>query len=199
MTQSQPPASAGPSSRIALLVLALGGLAFGGAMAYFTIVWGASNPLASTALGGLAPAADKVSVDQAAPDFVAQTPAGKSIRLSDLKGSIVALNFWATWCGPCRVEMPELADAAKRYSSDHLVILGVNAGEDSSQVQNYLDQLGLTFQTVLDQNGTIVDQYDIRAFPTTIWIDAKGVVRAKHLGPLTRDFIDRYVADLSSR
>jgi peroxiredoxin len=182
-----------------VLALILGGLALGGAMAYFTIVMGASNPLASTALGQLAPAPDTVSVDKAAPDFAAQTPDGKMVRLSDLRGSIVALNFWATWCGPCRVEMPELDDAARRYSKDKLVILGVDAGEDVAQVQNYFKQLNLGFQTVLDPNGTVVDLYEIKAFPTTIWIDAKGVVRAKHLGPLTRDFIDRYVADLASR
>lgn len=198
-TQTQPPAPQKRSGLSPVLVLVLGGLAFGAAMAFFTIVWGASNPLAAGALGQLAAAPDKVTVDQAAPDFVSQTPDGKSVRLSDLKGSMVALNFWATWCGPCRVEMPELDDAAKRYSDSHLVILGVNAGEDAAQVQNYVQQLGLSFQTVLDQNGTIIDQYDVRAFPTTIWIDAKGVVRAKHLGPLTRDFIDRYVTDLASR
>ncbi len=166
-------------------------------MAYFTIVWGVSNPLAAGALGQLASAPDSSVVDQAAPDFVAQTPDGTSLRLSDLQGSIVALNFWATWCGPCRVEMPELDSAAKRYSGSHLVVLGVNAGEDSATVKNYVTQLGLSFQTVLDPNGTIVDKYDIRAFPTTIWIDAKGVIRARHLGPLTRDFIDRYMSDLN--
>ena len=197
MTETHTPKPTGPSSRLAILVLVVGGLAFGGAMAYFTVVMGPQNPLAQ--LGQIAPAPDKVVVDQAAPDFVAQTPAGKTIRLSDLKGSLVALNFWATWCGPCRVEMPELDDASKRYSSDKLVILGVDAGEDASAVQNYFSQLNLGFQTVLDPNGTVVDLYEIKAFPTTIWIDTKGIVRAKHLGPLTRDFIDRYVADLKSR
>jgi hypothetical protein len=93
--------------------------------------------------------------------------------------------------------MPELDSASKRYGDAHLVVLGVNAGEDAASVKNYVTQLGLGFQTVLDPNGTVVDQFDIRAFPTTIWIDARGVIRARHLGPLTRDFIDRYVSDLS--
>src|SRR5262245_46805952 len=108
MTQPQPPASSGPSSRVALLVLVLGGLALGAAMAYVTIVLGASNTLASGALGNLSADSPGVTVDEAAPDFIAETPDGTMMRLSDLKGSNIALNFWATWCGPCKVEMPEL-------------------------------------------------------------------------------------------
>lgn len=196
---SQPPVTNGHASRVAILVLVIGGLAFGAAMAFFTIVWGAGIPLSARSTGQEASIPDRVAVGQPAPDFVAQNPDGKMLRLSDFQGSIVALNFWATWCVPCRVEMPELDSAARRFQDKHLVVLGVNAGEDAAQVKAYVTELGLNFQTVLDLNGTVIDQYEIRAFPTTIWIDSKGVVRAKHLGALTREYIDRYVSDLAQR
>jgi thiol-disulfide isomerase/thioredoxin len=167
-------------------------------MAGLTIVWGVNLPGAHPSNSQTA-IPDKVAVGQAAPDFTAQTPESKSIKLSDYRGSPVALNFWATWCGPCQVEMPELENASKKYAGNHFVVLGVDAGESADRVKSYVADLGISFTTVLDSDGSIVDLFEIRAFPTTIWIDAKGIVRAKHLGPLTADYIDRYVADLLSR
>lgn len=142
------------------------------------------------------PIPDVVSEGRPAPDFTAQTADGGSITLSDLRGRPVALNFWATWCAPCRVEMPALQAASERYADNGLAILAVNAGESAEAVGEYMRELGLTFPAILDPDGEIVDLYGVRVFPTTVWIDAEGVVRAEHFGPLGDDLIDRIMSDL---
>jgi peroxiredoxin len=131
-----------------------------------------------------------------APDFSAPAPDGQTITIEELRGSPIALNFWATWCDPCRLEMPELQSAANRYADQDLLVLGVNAAEPAERVEAFMDELELTFPTVIDETGRIAIQYGVYAFPTTIWIDAQGVVRARHIGPLSQQDIDRYVADL---
>jgi cytochrome c biogenesis protein CcmG/thiol:disulfide interchange protein DsbE len=110
----------------------------------------------------------------------------------------VILNFWATWCAPCRVEMPALQAASERYADQGVVLLAVNASESRDQVADYMDELGLTFPAVLDPQGEIIDLYEVRVFPTTIWIDAEGVVRAEHYGALDDALIDDYLAEISA-
>jgi len=177
------------------LILIIGGLSLGMTMAALTVGLGGSEGSAS-AIDSIP---EKIAIGQDAPDFAAPTPDGRLIRLSDLRGSPVAINFWATWCAPCKAEIPELEAARQRHAGDSLIILGVNAGEEGALVNSFLAELNAHFDSVLDPQMSIVDQYDIRAFPTTIWVDADGVTRAKHLGPLTREAIDQYVAELLAR
>jgi peroxiredoxin len=92
--------------------------------------------------------------------------------------------------------MPVLQRATERYAEQGLVILAVNAGESANMVQAYMEALGLTFPALLDPDGSIIELYGIQAFPTTVWIDAQGIIQAKHLGPLSSDLIDGYMADL---
>ncbi len=179
---------------VGLAVLLGVGLLAGLAMGILT----ASNPqrMLSGGRGLPTPIPDVVSEGRPAPDFTAQTADGGSITLSDLRGRPVALNFWATWCAPCRVEMPALQAASERYADDGLAILAVNAGESAEAVNEYMQELGLTFPAVLDSDGQIVDLYEVRVFPTTVWIDADGIIRAEHFGPLDDDLIDRTMGDL---
>jgi peroxiredoxin len=152
-------------------------------------------PVTSTQAG--APAINGLSIGQPAPDFSARTLDGAQIRLSDLKGPLVAISFWATWCVPCKSELPELQSAAGRYSSSHLQILTVNAGESKSAVSAYLSEVNLKLNVILDPDKQIMSRYGIMVLPVTVWVDAKGVVRAEHIGPLDQSLIDRYVADLT--
>lgn len=142
------------------------------------------------------PIPDPVRAGEPPPDFSTTTPDGEPIALSDFRGSVVALNFWATWCVPCRAEMPALQNASETFASGELVIVGVNAGESPRQVREFLDEHGLTFPIALDRNGSIADLYGVRVFPTTIWIDAQGNVQAEHYGPLTEEQIEGYVTEL---
>lgn len=165
-------------------------------MAVLTVAWGRPTGTSPAGNGGLISITEPATVGQPAPGFSANTPDGQKIDLGGFRGSPVALNFWATWCAPCGLEMPELQNAVTRYSDQNLVVLGVNAAEPADQVKSYMAELKLTFPTVIDEDGSIANQYGVYAFPTTIWIDAQGVIRARHLGPLTTSDIDRYVADL---
>ncbi|MBN1426988.1 MAG: redoxin domain-containing protein [Anaerolineae bacterium] len=179
-----------------LWILLGGGLVLGIVMAILTIDWRQPAAPSSNSSSGLFSVADPVAVGQPAPGFSADTPDGNTINLDDLRGSPVALNFWATWCVPCREEMPAMQSAAERYADQGLIIMGLNAGEPATQVEAYIDILGLTFPTVIDLDGSIAAQYGVYAFPTTIWIDAEGVIRVRHIGPLTQEDIERYVAEL---
>jgi peroxiredoxin len=93
--------------------------------------------------------------------------------------------------------MPALESAALRYVDQGVVVLPVNAGESPDKVQDFMDTNGLTLSALLDPDGDILNLYAIRYFPTTIWVDADGIVRAEHFGPLTSDQIDEYITELT--
>ena len=184
------------SRRYLFLLLAFG-LFSGGVMAFLTIL----NPSRSTNLAtfnGPTPVPDRISEGVQAPDFTGVTPDGDTYQLSDLRGRPIAVNFWATWCAPCRVEMPELQAAYEAHGGEGFVILAINAGDTPEATQAFIDELDLTFPSILDENGDIVDLYEIRVFPTTIWIDAEGIVRAENFGPLTSEMIDTYLNELAT-
>jgi len=134
-------------------------------------------------------------VNQAAPDFALTTLTGESVRLSELKGRVVAVNFWATWCGPCRLEMPLLQTYADRYPQD-LTVLAVNDAEPIEKVQPYVDDLGLSFPILLDEKELVTRLYRVRGFPTTIFIDRDGKIRYQHLGLLMEDQLRGYLTEL---
>ena len=131
-----------------------------------------------------------------APDFSARTLDGPSIRLSEQRGQAVVLNFWATWCGPCRAEMPLLDDRARSLAGQGLIVPGVNFDEPEETVRAFRDELGLSFPLLLDPRGEIQSLYRIVGYPTTYFIDADGVIRALHLGVLDEAQLDDYLADL---
>jgi thiol-disulfide isomerase/thioredoxin len=108
------------------------------------------------------------------------------MRLSDLRGRPVLLNFWATWCIPCRAEMPDLDAALRTYAPQQLAIVGVNNGEKYKQAQSFLDKLGVHFTAfAYDPDSTVAKRYAIQGMPTSYFIDAKGVITRVVLGPLT--------------
>lgn len=150
--------------------------------------------------GGLVPTTvpQAVTVGEVAPDFTGETASGETIRLSELRGRPVVLNFWATWCAPCEAEMPALQSASQRYEDAGLTILAVNAMEPVERVDEFMTELGLTFPAVLDPAGEILDLYEVRVFPTTVVVDAEGRVYARHFGPLTDEQIDEYMSAVSA-
>ena len=123
------------------------------------------------------------SVGQAAPDFELATPDGDSIRLSDLRGKAVMVNFWATWCGPCKIEMPLYVNAYEQ-NKDGLVVLAVDVEEPAATVQAYVANNGLTFPVALDARGEVSLLYRVRGLPTTYFIDAAGTIVDKHRGAI---------------
>lgn len=144
------------------------------------------------------PRLEGVRVGDRAPDFTLTGTDGKVMRLSDLAGKGVILNFWATWCGPCRQEMPLLQQAYEAHGSEGLVVLGVDVGEQPAQVQAFLKELGLTFPTVLDTDQETSRLYRVYGLPTTFFIDRQGVINYVLIGPADQALLDRQIPEILS-
>ena len=137
-------------------------------------------------------------VGRAGPNFLLGRPGGGTLRLSDLQGRPVLLNFWASWCAPCRVEMPELVAAYERYRGQGLVVVGVNLQEPDDQVRSFAEEFGMTFPIAIDRSGAVADVWrlggPVEGIPTSYFIDAAGVIRGFFYGPMTRDALEERVA-----
>lgn len=122
-----------------------------------------------------------------APDFVLETIEGGTVRLSDYTGQPVFINFWATWCTPCRKEMPDIVAAYDRYSADGLVVVAVNVEEDLGSASTFAAEFGMDFPTVLDFSGDVAATYRVTGMPTSYFVDREGVIREVIFGPLSGD------------
>ena len=112
---------------------------------------------------------------QTAPDFALKSSTGENLRLSEYRGDVVMINFWATWCGPCRQEMPLLDELHSRYERVGFSLLGVKA-------MNMVSELGVTFPVLFDNRKEVSKMYQVDAMPTTVILDREGKVRHIHLG-----------------
>ncbi|MDR1419414.1 MAG: TlpA family protein disulfide reductase [Treponema sp.] len=117
-------------------------------------------------------------------DFTLPVLAGGKQRLSDLKGKVVFLNFWATWCGPCRSEMPSMEALYRRFRDSGLEVLAVNCAENRRDVVDFMKNNGLSFPAVLDESGEASGRYGIRAIPTTYILNRDGEIILKVTGSM---------------
>ncbi len=117
-----------------------------------------------------------------APDFALKSASGDNLRLSEYRGDVVMINFWATWCGPCRQEMPLLDDLYARYKRVGFNLLGVNIDDDSNKAMSMIRELGVTFPVLFDSDKAVSKLYDVNAMPVTVLIDREGQVRFVHHG-----------------
>jgi peroxiredoxin len=131
----------------------------------------AASSLASSGLAG-----------QDAPDFVLKSASGTNLRLSEYRGDVVMINFWATWCGPCRQEMPLLNDLYSRYGRVGFSLLGVNIDDDSSRAMEMAEELGVSFPVLFDERKEVSRLYQVEAMPVTVLVDREGKIRHVHLG-----------------
>lgn len=115
-----------------------------------------------------------------APDFTLKSRDGKNIRLSELQGQVVMINFWASWCGPCRQEMPHLEAIHKEYVDYGFTLLGVNVDEKQELAEKLLAQIPVSFPILFDPSSSVSKKYNIDAMPTTILIDRDGNLRHLH-------------------
>ncbi|MCG0279029.1 MAG: TlpA family protein disulfide reductase [Thermanaeromonas sp.] len=133
-----------------------------------------------------------------APDFTLPDMQGRTVALSQLKGKPVFLNFWATWCPPCRAEMPEIQEFFEKYRGE-VEVLAVNliSSERSlEEVKKFLQTNGYTFPVVLDTEDVATKLYLVRAIPTSYLVDAQGVIRLKYTGPLTLELLERALEEV---
>jgi peroxiredoxin len=131
-----------------------------------------------------------------APDFALRDLEGNEVRLSDYRGRTVLLTFWATWCGPCRLEMPTFEGRYQELKDDGFTVLGLNYDEPVEDVSAFRDELGLSFPLLLDPGGSVQRLYRIRGYPTSIFVDAQGVVRVVHIGLITEGQLHDYLVEL---
>ncbi|MFC1871436.1 TlpA family protein disulfide reductase [Chloroflexota bacterium] len=121
-------------------------------------------------------------VGKLAPEFQLPSLEGEVVSFSGLWGNPVMLNFWATWCGPCRLEIPYIQELHEEWRDKDLAVLTVNVGENPSQVEEFMAQNQLTFPVLLDVDGEVSTQYSVRGIPTTVFIDSEGVIRVIKVG-----------------
>lgn len=119
---------------------------------------------------------------KAAPDFTLPTMDGKQVSLRQYRGKVVFLNFWATWCIPCREEMPSLERLHQTYQSRGLAIISIDLKESAEQVQAFFAKLGLSFPSLLDQSGSVFRDYLVAGMPTTYLIGRDGMLLARGVG-----------------
>jgi peroxiredoxin len=122
-----------------------------------------------------------------APDFLLETLDEGDLRLSGLRGSPVVLNFWATWCEPCRKEMPLFVDAYDRYREEGVQIVAVNLQEGKTPVREFAADYGMKFTIGIDRDGEVGDQYRLLGLPTTFFIGGDGIIRSVYQGPVIEE------------
>jgi cytochrome c biogenesis protein CcmG/thiol:disulfide interchange protein DsbE len=139
-------------------------------------------------------ASDNVSpsVGNTAPGFELANLSGQSIRLGDLRGRPVLINFWATWCGYCLQELPVIEKYYERYASE-LIVLAVDVGDSLADVRSVVKKYGFTFPVLRDPNSIVFQQYRLDSFPVTFVLDTEGVVLVKHQGYMSEDKLVEYL------
>ncbi len=117
-----------------------------------------------------------------APDFSTKTLTGETVKLSDYKGKVVMINFWASWCAPCRQEMPLLEEISKEMEKAGFVLLGLNIDEEVSDAKDFLKTSPVTFPILLDPEGKVAELYQVQTMPSSFFIDRKGNLSHLHSG-----------------
>jgi peroxiredoxin len=171
-------------------ILLFGGLLIGLLMGYLII------------LGSGRPSNNDLTSRNAAParglpiaDFELVSLTGETVKLSQYRGQPVMINFWGTWCPPCRNEMPLLQSTYEKYSPE-LVILAVNVNDEIGQVERFVEEMDLTFPILMDDKGIVLSQFRVRGFPTTYFVDGDGVLREQFIGELNQEQINAYISKI---
>lgn len=155
-----------------------------------------AQPVAGLPVASAADTEPAPQQDHPAPDFTLATPDGSPMKLSSLRGKVVLINVWATWCPPCRAEMPAIQSTYAQYREQGFVVLAVNLQEDPRTVTAFMQQYGLTFPALLDLDGGVSATYLARVLPSSYFVDKRGVIRAVYRGPMPRSVIGGTVAQL---
>ncbi|MCY4019904.1 MAG: cytochrome c biogenesis protein/redoxin [Chloroflexi bacterium] len=163
---------------------------------------GSITALAENALSSLSDIASELgpavglAEGNRAPDFTIATVDGQELNLSDLRDKVVLLNFWGTWCGPCRREMPEFQKAYEEWGEEGLLILAIAYNDTEAAIRDFRDEFGLTFPLALDDSGEINDSYAVQTRPSTYIIGRDGLIRTKHFGIMTEPQLRELFDDL---
>ena len=157
------------------------------------LLWMALQPTGGQS-ANVAP--EKMEQGKIAPNFTSESLSGGKASLTDYTGDVIVVNFWATWCPPCKAEMPGINAFYERHQAEGLVVLAVNVRESEALVRPFIEANQFTFPVLLDPAGTVVNQYQVRSYPTTVIIDRDGIVRHVQVGLISEDELELIVAPL---
>ena len=164
---------------------------------YFDYQANAENPAAHTS-----ESTDNIpigtSIGKLAPDITGTTLDGDILALSDLRGDIVLVNVFASWCGPCRAETPHLVEVFDKVDNEGIEFVGLNLSESSDAVRIFKDEFDINFPLLLNQDGKLTEIYQPIGLPTSWFIDADGVVRYVFAGPMTKDMLTGILEDIEA-
>lgn len=188
----------GPSVRTPLLI-AGGGLLIGlamGAAILFGLPAELNRPPVQSG-GGTPQVLGAAPVTGApAPEFSLESLAGEQVSLADARGHPVLINFWATWCGPCRVEMPAIQSRYEMHKDQGLRVYAIDFDEPRELVEDFAKAFGLTFDVLLDPGGQVNNTYKIIGYPTSFFVAADGVIQIVHVGAMTEGQLDEYLVKI---
>jgi cytochrome c biogenesis protein CcmG, thiol:disulfide interchange protein DsbE len=131
-----------------------------------------------------------------APGITLTDLKGKTVSLSDFSGQVILVNNWATWCPPCKAEMPALQAYYSKHARDGFIILGIESGESAEEVGKFVKAYKLTFPILLDPGGTALDIFNNYNLPSSYVIDRNGIIRLKWTGPISQAMLEKYVTPL---
>ena len=176
--------SGGTESNLAAIAILL----LAGAIALFAWAW--SNERGDSSSG------ENVAVGREAPDFTLEDLDGNEVALSDHRGEVVLINFWATWCPPCRVEMPDMEAVYRAHHDDGFEILGVDQREPKELVEEFVTERGFSWIFLLDQDFEVSEEYAATSIPRSILVDRDGTVAHVWRGTLTRSQLEQQLEHL---
>jgi peroxiredoxin len=138
--------------------------------------------IALTLCAAFASSAAAEAAHRAAPDFTLKSQKGDNLKLSELRGKVILINFWASWCGPCRQEMPVLDQLYQHYRPLDFTVLGVNVEQDSDNARSLLKDVAVSFPILFDNENKVSKLYNVKGMPSTVLVDRDGNIRYMHIG-----------------
>ncbi|HEX8598639.1 MAG TPA: redoxin domain-containing protein [Chloroflexia bacterium] len=140
---------------------------------------------------------EQVTVGAVAPDFeLTDVSTGEPVKLSSLRGRPVWLNFWATWCPPCKEELPRMQEVYSGYKAEGLAIVGIDMRENPADVREFVKSKGYHWTFVVDTDGVVTNRYFTAGIPTHVFVDAEGVIQAIHIGELDSGMMEEFLSKI---